>query len=312
MKYDFMTTTKGVGRWKARCASAVRCLSSHHLLKPLVASLSLLVVVIYSLADKLRNFVTAIFISQYHFPYAVALSFAQVLVSLLFLNLLHVLDLVRLRSYSRSLGESLLPPAICSSIQTVLTMWAKASSSSPSFFLLMVPLLPLVTAGFSFALKLESPPAIHITALISVISVTSVIITASKGFLSIVPLEYIYGPLSLILHSLSLTGLAKVSETERRHPPGSQASVFDMYYTQLVNQSWVLGILWFLHPESPWHVLSQGNWRSLLFHGYLFAILLLGMVLSFVASILALCVSPLAAVLLHSARYIVEAFFQLL
>lgn len=126
------------------------------------------------------------------------------------------------------------------------------------------------------------------------------------------PLEYIYGPLALILHSLSLTWLAKVSEIERSHPPDSQASVFDIYYTQLVNQSWVLGLLWFLHPERPWHVLSQASWRILLFHGYLLAILLLGMVLSFLVGVVALCVSPLAAALLHSARYIVQPFFQLL
>lgn len=104
----------------------------------------------------------------------------QVLVSLLFLNLLHALDLVHLRSYSRSLGERMLPSAICSSIQAVLTMWAKASSSSSNLFVLMVLLLPLVTVAFSFALKLASPPASHITALTLIISGTSVIITGKS------------------------------------------------------------------------------------------------------------------------------------
>uniref|UniRef100_A0A3Q2VQB0 Si:ch211-207n2.7 n=1 Tax=Haplochromis burtoni TaxID=8153 RepID=A0A3Q2VQB0_HAPBU len=282
-----MSLVHSSGRWRTRYASAVRCLSAHHALKPLVASLVLLVVVIYGLGDKLRNFVASIFIPQYRYPYPVALNNClffyilsfQVLVSLLFLNLLHALDLVHLRSYSRSLGERMLPSAICSSIQAVLTMWARASSSSSNLFVLMVLLLPLVTVAFSFALKLASPPAIFSFCLSA----------ASEGLLSIVPLEYIYGPLALILHSLSLTWLAKVSEMERSHPPDSQASVFDIYYTQLVNQSWVLGLLWCLHPERPWHVLSQANWRSLLFHGYLLAILLLGMVLSFLVGVVALC-----------------------
>lgn len=121
-----------------------------------------------------------------------------------------------------------------------------------------------------------------------------------------------YAPLALLLQSLSLTWLAKVSESERRLPPNSQASVFDIYYTQLVNQCWVLGFLWLLHPDSPWHVLSTSSWRSLLFHGYLLAVLLLGMVLNFLVGVSALCVSPLAAALLHSARQVVQPYMQLL
>lgn len=104
----------------------------------------------------------------------------------------------------------------------------------------------------------------------------------------------------------------KVSETERHYSPDAQTSIFDIYYTQLVNQSWVLGLLWLLHVDNPWHVLSQGNWQSLLFHGYLYAILLLGMVLNFLVCMSALCVSPLAAALIHSAREVVWPFFQLL
>ncbi|MEQ2192834.1 hypothetical protein XENOCAPTIV_018143, partial [Xenoophorus captivus] len=136
--------------------------------------------------------------------------------------------------------------------------------------------------------------------------------TASKGIPGIEPLEYLYAPLALTLHSLSLISLAKVSEVERQKPPGIQASVFDIYYVQLVNQSGVLGFLWLLHPDSPWEVLRLSSWRNLLFHGYLLAIVLLGMVLNFLVCISALCVSPLAAALLYSARYMVQPFFQLL
>ncbi|XP_023273897.1 uncharacterized protein LOC111663798 [Seriola lalandi dorsalis] len=313
MKYDFMRNSRCSGRWRRGwCTSAVNSLSSNHALKPLVPTLCLVVVVIYGLADKLRNFVSGIFIPQYHYPYAVALCFAQVLISLLVLNLLHVLDLVPLKHYSRSLGERVLVPAICNSIHDVLAMWAKASSSYAGLFALTLPLLPLLTVGFSFTLKLASPPPIHISVLISIVSGTSIVISASKGPSGIEPLEYIYAPLALILHSLSLTWLAKVSDAECRHSPDAQASIFDIYYTQLVNQSWVLGLLWLLHPDSPWQVLSQGSWQSLLFHGYLLAILLLGVALNFLVGISALCVSPLSAALLHSARQAVQPFFQLL
>ncbi|XP_018552467.1 uncharacterized protein si:ch211-248a14.8 isoform X1 [Lates calcarifer] len=304
---------KSSGRWRRGwCDSVVQSLSSNHALKPLVPALCLVVVVTYGLADRLRNFVAGIFIPQYHFPYAVALCFAQVLISLLVLNLLHVLHVVPLKHYSKSLGERVLVPAICNSIHAVLATWAKASSSYTGFFSLTLPLLPLLTVSFSFALKLVSPPSIHISVLISILSGTSIVITASKGLSGVEPLEYMYAPLALILHSLSLTWLAKVSEAERCQSPDAQASIFDIYYTQLVNQSWVLGLLWLLHPHNPWQVLSHGSWQSLLFHGYLLAILLLGMVLNLLVAISALCVSPLSAALLHSARQVVQPFLHLL
>lgn len=135
---------------------------------------------------------------------------------------------------------------------------------------------------------------------------------ASQGLADIEPLEYMYAPLALILHSLSLTWLAKVSEAEHRHSPDAQASIFDIYYTQLVNQSWVLGLLWLLHPNSPWQVLSRGSWHSLLFHGYLLAILLLGMAMNLLVGVSALRVSPLAAALLHSARQVAQPLLQLI
>ncbi|XP_039640824.1 uncharacterized protein si:ch211-248a14.8 isoform X1 [Perca fluviatilis] len=313
MKHGFMTNFRCSGRWRRGwCASAMKSLSSNNALKPLVPTLCLVVVVIHGLADKLRNFVVAVFIPQYHYPYAVALCFAQVLVSLLVLNLLHVLDLVHLKHYSRSLGEKVLVPSICNSIHAVLAMWAKASSSYAGLFPLLLPLLPMLTVGFSFSQKLTSTPSIHISVLISILGGTSFAITASQGLSGVEHLEYLYAPLALILYSLSLTWLTKVSEAEHRHHQDAQASIFDIYYTQLVNQSWVLGLLWLLHPDSPWQVLSHGSWQSLLFQGYLLAILLLGMVLNFLVGMSALCVSPLAAALLHSARRVVQPFLQLM
>lgn len=290
-------------------ASVVKILTSNLRLKPLVPTLCLLLVVIYGLGDKLHNFVAGIFIPQYHYPYAVALCFGQVVISLLVLNLLHVLDLVPLRSYSRLLGERLLVPSICNSIYGVLAMWAKANSSYSGLLPFVMPLLPLLTMGLSFILKLASPLSVHVYVLISFLSGTSVVITVSHGVSNEEFLVYIYAPLALILCSVYLTSLAKVSEAERHHSPDAQVSMFDIYYAHLVNQSWVLGVLWLLHPDNPWHVLHQGSWLNLLFHGYLLAILLLGMALNFIIGMTVMCFSPLAAAALHSAYQLVLPFF---
>lgn len=279
-------------------------------MKSLVPTLCLVVVVIYGLGDKLLNFVANIFIPQYHYPYAVALCFAQVLVSLSFLNLLHVLDVVPLKRYSRPLGERVLVPAICKSFHDVVAMWARANSLYAGLYVLTLPLLPVVTEGLSFYLKLATPQSVHISVLVSTLSGASFVITAvTQGLAGVETLEYLYAPLALVLHSLSLTWLAKVSEAECCRPPDAQASIFDIYYTQLVNQAWVLGHMWLLHPDTPWQVLSRGSWHSLLFSAYLLAILLLGMVLNFTVGVLALCVSPRAAAALHSARQVAQSFF---
>ncbi|XP_054655312.1 uncharacterized protein si:ch211-248a14.8 isoform X2 [Dunckerocampus dactyliophorus] len=221
-------------RWRC-CASS---LASNHALKPLMSILCLVVVFAYDLADKLRAFVVRIFIPQYHYPYIVSLCFGQVLVSVSFFNLLHVLGVASLRRYSRPLD------------------WRGPSVAEP--------------------------------------------------------LEYMYAPLAVILLSLSLTWLSKVSEYELRLPPDHQASALDIYYTQLVNQCWLLGLLWTLHPDGPLLVLSRASWHSLLFHGYLLAILLLGTLLDLAVAMTALCKSPLAAGLLHTAGQLMQPFVLLL
>ncbi|XP_037322105.2 uncharacterized protein si:ch211-248a14.8 [Pungitius pungitius] len=298
------------------CASAFQGLLSDHALKSLLRTLAptlcLAGVMVYALADKLRDFVAGVFIPQYHFPYALALCFAQVLLSLFVLNLLHVLDVVPLKRYSRSLGEKVLVPSICMGIHAVLATWAKANCSSVSLFSLTQPLLPVATAAFSLCQKPASPPSLVVSVPISILGGTSLVVTACRDLSGVEPLEYMYAPLALILHSVSLTWLAKVSEAERRNSPGAQASMFDIYHVQLVNQSWLLGLLWLLHPDSPRQVLGHSSWRSLLFHGYLLAILLLGAALNFVVAAAALSASPIAAALLHSARPLVQPFLQLL
>lgn len=297
---------------QGRCVLLLKSLFSKHNLKPLLPSFCVLLLVIFGLSDRLHNFVAGIFIPQYHFAYAVALCFGQVVISLLFVNLLHLLGVVPLQRYSRPLGERLLVPSICGSIYGVLSMWAKANSSFSGLLTLVMPLLPLLTMGLSFLFKLTSQLSTHISVLISFISGTSLVITVSRGVSGLDFLDYIYAPLALLLFSISLVWLAKVSEAAHHLSPDTNASVFDIYYTHLVNQSGILGLLWLLHSDSPWYVLSRGSWRSLLFHGYLYAILLLGMVLNFLVGITALSLSPLAAAVLHSVNQIVLPFLRLI
>lgn len=121
-----------------------------------------------------------------------------------------------------------------------------------------------------------------------------------------------YAPLAVLLHSLSLTFLAKVLEAEQRQPLDSRASVLDLYYAQVVTQGCVLGPLWLLHPDGPWTVVGGGSWHSLLFLGYLLALLLLSTALKLAVAVAALCISPVAAALLHSARQLIRPFFRLL
>lgn len=294
------------------CVLLLKSLFSNHNLKPLLPSLCLVLLVIFGLGDRLHNFVAGIFIPQYHYPYAVALCFGQVVISLLFVNLLHLLGAVPLQRYSRPLGERLLVPSICSSIYGVLSMVAQANGSFSGLLALVMPLLPLLTLGLSFLFKLASPLSTHISVLISFISGTSLVITVSRGVSGMDILDYIYASLALILFSVSLVWLAKVSEAVHHLSSDINASVFDIYYTHLVNQSGILGLLWLLHSDNPWYVLSQGSWCSLLFHGYLYAILLLRMVLNYLVGITALSFSPLAAAVLHSVNQIVLPFLHLL
>lgn len=121
-----------------------------------------------------------------------------------------------------------------------------------------------------------------------------------------------YAPLAVLLHSLSLTFLAKVLEAEHQQLPDSQTSMCDIYYTQMVTQSCVLGPLWLLHPDGPWRVWRNSSWHSLLFLGYLLALLLLSMVLNLTVAASALRVSPFAAALLHSAKQLARPFLHLL
>ncbi|XP_077470025.1 uncharacterized protein LOC144084992 isoform X2 [Stigmatopora argus] len=299
-------------RWRSWrwCKSAV--FSSMRALKPSLPALCAAVFFLYGLADQLRSFVAGVFLPQYRYPYAVALSFGQVLLSLFFLNLLHILGVAPLRPFNRAVAERLLVPSVCSSVRAVLAMWAEANTWHAGLYPLAWRLLPLVTVGLGCVLKVTASPSGHTFVFLSVLTGSSLLFTASHGISVMEPLEYIYGPLAVILLGLSLTWSSKAYEAEHNGPPSAnRSSALDFYYNLVVNQCCLLGLLWTLHPESPPLVLSRASWRSLLFHGYLLAILLLGMLLDFAAVMSALSVSPLAAALLHSARELLHPLVQM-
>ncbi|KAL2083640.1 hypothetical protein ACEWY4_021413 [Coilia grayii] len=264
-----------------------------------------LAVVLYAQVDRLHSLVCGIFIPQYHYPYAVPLTFAQVLIIYLVWLGLHGVGVVSLRPYSLRLGEQMLVPAVCGSVQAVLELWALANAHS-GLYTLFIRLLPVLSVLWSHILTLNTTPSLYLTCVLAGVTLGSIALRVAMGVHFVEPLEWIYAPLSVLLHSLSLTWMAKVAEAQHRH-----ISVFDCYYSLVVMRSLVLGFLCLLHPDGP-KALGEGNWHTLLFLGYLLAILLLGALQHLLVDMTALYFSPLAASLLYAARELALPFYSLL
>ncbi|KAJ8404764.1 hypothetical protein AAFF_G00331510 [Aldrovandia affinis] len=278
--------------------------------KPLIhIGASLLALLVYSQSNKLYSFVSHIFISQYRFPYVVPLTFAQVVLTLVVMVTLNALGCITLQPYSLQLGEWLLVPSICDSIQAVLALWADTRAPS-GLYRLTSHLLPLGCVGWTYAFGLTPQPSIQTTFLLAAVTFTSVTITGTHEVLWTEPLVCLYAPLSFFLHSLSLCWLAKVGKTETRQN-GRHVSSLDLYFCLTINKSLVLGVLCLLHTDSP-RVLNEGCWHSLLFLAYLLAMLLLGALQCLLLALTALYCSPLSAAFLHTAHNLVQTFTSLL
>ncbi|XP_026800115.3 uncharacterized protein si:ch211-248a14.8 [Pangasianodon hypophthalmus] len=267
---------------------------------------ALVVVVLYALADQLHGFVCRIFIPQYHYPYSTPLALMQVLLNILALLGLHALGVVQLNPFSRRLAERLMVPAVCGGVQCVLALWARASAHS-GLYPLTGRLLPLFSLAWGHLLGVSKPNSAYFTCLLTATTFTSIGITVyGEGVYNMEPLEYFYSPLSLFLHSLSLAWLSKVAQTEQGH-----ATTFDLYYTLTVTQSVVLALLCVMHPDTP-QAITHGSWHTLLFLGYILAVLLLSAVQIFLVDVTALRYSPLTAALLHSTGGLVMPLINLL
>ncbi|XP_030641874.1 uncharacterized protein si:ch211-248a14.8 [Chanos chanos] len=261
--------------------------------------------VLFSLTDKLHSFVSRIFIPQYHYPYAVPLTFIQVLIVLLALLALHGVGLLHLKPFSLPLAERLLVPAVCGSAQAVLALWAEASGHS-GLYPLIGRLLPLLSLAFGHLLAIHTPASASVTCLVTAVTVASVSITVYNGMYAVETLEWLYSPLSLILHTISLVWLVKVAQSEKLH-----TSPFDLFYTLTVNRTVLLAVLCLLHPDSS-RAVTDGNWHSLLFLGYMLGMLLLGALQLLLVDMVALRFSVLPATLLHSARGLLQPFCSML
>ncbi|XP_026851931.2 solute carrier family 35 member D3 isoform X1 [Electrophorus electricus] len=290
------------------CAPALRmcvCEVSKILSPLLLYSAALLFVVLYSLADQLHSFVCGVFIPQYHYPYIVPLALMQVLVHVLALLGVHAVGLIHLEPFSLPLAERLLLPAVCGSTQSVLALWAESEAHS-GLYPLTARLLPLLSLAWGHPLGLGTPRYFHLTCLLMAVTFTSMSVSVREGLHTVEIQECVYSPLSLLLHSLSLTWLSKVARAEQGH-----TSTFDLYYTLTVTQSLLLALLCLLHPHSL-PAIAQGSWHSLLFLGYLLALLLLGALQRLLVDITVLRISALAAALLHSARGLAVPLYNLL
>ncbi|XP_026999519.2 uncharacterized protein si:ch211-248a14.8 [Tachysurus fulvidraco] len=299
-KWVSLVQTRGPASVRAYACDAYKSLA------PLMLyAATLVVVVLYALTDQLHDFVCRIFFPQYHYPYTAPFALIQVLLNILALLGLRCLGLVRLNPFSWRLAERLMVPAVCGAVQYVLALWAQASAHS-GLYPLTGRLLPLFSLAFGHLLGVSKPKPAHFTCLLTAITFTSIGITVYDGVYNMELLEYIYSPLSLVLHSLSLAWLSKVAQIERRN-----ATTSDLYYTLTVTQSVLLLLLCVMHPDTP-KAIAHGSWHTLLFLGYMSAVLLLGSVQVFLVGITALKYSPLAAALLHSARGLATPLINLL
>ncbi|XP_048843910.1 uncharacterized protein si:ch211-248a14.8 [Brienomyrus brachyistius] len=269
----------------------------------------LLALTLYSLNAWLYKLLTEIFVSQYRFPYAVQLAFAQALLMLAVLSSLCSLGCLPLQPYSLHLGERLLVPAICQGAHAALALWAQANGAAVLHGL-AERLLPLACTACSHALALTLPLSSHSIVLLAGAVLTSVSLTVMRASLWIDALICLYAVLSVFLHSLSLCWLAKVGEGEAVRG-GRRVSSLDLCFSMTINESLVLGFLCLLHPDGA-PALSGGSWQSLLFLAYLLGVLLLGALQHLLLAIAALRCSPVAAALLHTAQGLAEPLTSLL
>ncbi|XP_062863625.1 uncharacterized protein si:ch211-248a14.8 [Trichomycterus rosablanca] len=303
-----MQISKWLGwRWFRGPPSFRACLcDAYKALAPsLIYIAALVVVVLYALTDHLHSFLCRLFMSQYHYPYAAPLALMQVVLNLLMLLALHLLGLVRLNPFSWRLAEKLLVPAVCGSVQAVLALWAEASAHS-GLYPLAGQLLPLAGLTWTHLLAKSKPGFTHFTCFITAVTVMSVGISAYEGLHAVQPLEYIYSPLSVLLHSLSLTWLSKLGKSKQGH-----TSTFDLYYGLTVIRSVALVLLCALHPDTP-RAFTHGSWHSLIFIGFISGTVLSGAAMHFLVDVTALSSSAPAAALLHSARGLALPIFNLL
>ncbi|KAK3562696.1 hypothetical protein QTP86_005323 [Hemibagrus guttatus] len=221
---------------------------------------ALVVVVLYALADQLHNFVCRIFFPQYHYPYTAPSA------------------LLQLSNYTNICLQE--PRKASSSAYSCMRI--THASAHSGLYPLISRLLPLFTLAWGHLLGVGKPNSAHFNCLLIAITFTSIGITAYDGVYNMEPLEYFYSPLSLFLHSLSLAWVSKVAQTEQGH-----AKTFDLYYTLTVTQSVLLLLLCVMHPDTP-QAITHGSWHTLLFLGYMLAVLLLGSVQIFLVNITAL------------------------
>lgn len=112
-----------------------------------------------------------------NFPLLLLTSF-QVFLNLLALLALHGVGLIHLKPFSLRLGERLFVPAVCGSVQCILATWAEACSHS-GLFPLIARFLPMVSLSLGHLFALSMPGSIHVSSLLTVLTIASVTVTGT-------------------------------------------------------------------------------------------------------------------------------------
>ncbi|XP_028651054.2 uncharacterized protein si:ch211-248a14.8 [Erpetoichthys calabaricus] len=231
------------------------------------------VITFYILGSTLSDFLCRVFIMQYKYTFPVFLAFGEVLLTLLVLKLLRRMGWALIKPYSMRLGEQFLVPSICFSFQAVLDFWAVCYVHS-RLFCMIQHLIPIACLAWEYGLGMPHACSSRVRLLVTIISVFSFLQDIQS--LSDDYLACVYSLLSLLLDSLYLCWLQMTIQIQSH----GSTSVVDVYYTIIVNSSLVLGLLWVLQMDYS-HAIAQGSWNSLIFMGYLVAVLGLGSLFRF-------------------------------
>ncbi|XP_062926610.1 solute carrier family 35 member D3 isoform X3 [Mobula hypostoma] len=240
--------------------------------------------VLYTACSAFFEFFSRIFINQYRFTFPAFIVLCQALLTIVILQLLKRVRLLKIEPYLLERGEIFLLPSICFSFHSILIMWAVTASYS-TVFMFIRQFTPMASLALMQAFKLKKRASSSIGHLVLMVTLCSVL-AGVRSFNDEV-IVYIYGLLNLMLESMYLILLQKICEDQK-------TSVMDVHYTCTINSCPLLFVYCLLHPETQ-RIYVSGSWTSLIFLGFFSLVLILGCLLKFLICLCTLLSSALMA-----------------
>ncbi|XP_038638786.1 solute carrier family 35 member D3 [Scyliorhinus canicula] len=246
---------------------------------------------LYLLCSAFSEFFSGVFINQYRFNFPAFMALCQALLTIVLLQLLRQVRLLKIKPYLLESGEIFLLPSICFSFHSVLTLWAVIRSNS-NVFTFIRRFTPLTTLAFMKMFNLKKRTSFSNAFLVLV--VTSCTVFAGLQNFTDEAVVYVYGVLNLMFKSTYPTLIQKLCEDHKM-------SVVDVYYTCTINSCPLLFVYCLLHPDTP-QIFPSGSWSSLIFLGFFALALLLGSLLNFLVFLCTLLSSALTMNMIEVAK----------